>query len=398
MDKRNPVKNILRIALPPLAEWADSTRLAYVWIDRQGRVARAGELAAAEIAGAFHAARAQVVLHPHDVIVAMINVPAVPANRYAAAVRGTLEGLILGDLDTLAIGHSKRAADGTAIAAWTPRDPLRDAWQRLSAAGLSVQAFYPLQLWSETPVLDQPEPLRSDDDPRWLTPNPGWSLAAPQLAPRQRSRWRATLGWIAGAMAIWIVGLNLYAAQLKHETQQLKDRMERDVRDAFPDIPVILDPVRQAQQGRDALRTGQGGTTGTDLLSLARIAAHVLPFAADAVDLFVYQNNALTLTLHDGNQDPDDATLVSTTGPVNTVRPSNPGDRGQSGARNTPRATSANTDKRQPSSTTAAASSAPTTATDRVADTAAILQRASALGARVERDDKGAWRITRVEP
>src|SRR5690606_16972037 len=130
----------------------------------------------------------------------------------------------------------------------------------------------------------------SIDDPRWLAPNPGWSLAVPQLAPRQRSRWRATMGWIAGAMAIWIVGLNLYASQLKHETQQLKDRMERDVRDAFPDIPVILDPVRQAQQGRDALRTGQGGSTGTDLLSLARIAAQVLPFAADAVDLFVYQH------------------------------------------------------------------------------------------------------------
>lgn len=376
MDKRNPVKNILRLALPPLAEWADSTRLAYVWIDRQGRVARAGELAAAEIADAFHTTRAQVVLHPHDVIAATINVPAVPANRYAAAVRGTLEGLILGDLDTLAIGHSKRAADGTAIAAWTPRDPLRDAWQRLSAAGLSVQAFYPLQLWSETLVLDQPEPLRSTDDPRWLAPNPGWSLAVPQLAPRQRSRWRATMGWAAGAMAIWIVGLNLYASQLKHETQQLKDRMERDVRDAFPDIPVILDPVRQAQQGRDALRTGQGGSTGTDLLSLARIAAQVLPFAADAVDLFVYQNDALTLTLNDGKRDPNNATLVDMAGPVNTAN------RDQPGTRNTPAATS----------------SAPTTAADRVADTAAILQRASALGARVERDDTGAWRITRVQP
>ena len=354
MDKRNPVKNILRIALPPLAEWSDSTPLAYAWLDRQGRVARGGGLPAAELAAAFPHTRTQVVLHPNDVIVATINVPAVPANRYAAAVRGTLEGLVLGDLNALAIGHSKREADGTAIVAWTPSDALRDAWQRLSTAGLSVQAFYPLQVWSDVPASDQtPDLLHDIQDPRWLAPSPGWSLAVPQLAPRQRSRWRGTAAWIAGAAMIWIIGLNIYAAQLDHETRQLREHMERDVRDAFPDIPVVLDPLRQAQQGRDALRTGQGDTSGKDLLSLARIAAQVLPFAADAVDLLVYQNDALTLTLNDGSQDTDTANSPPRDDPTPTA--------------------------------------------DRMADTAAILQRASALSARVERDDHGAWRITRSE-
>ena len=35
---------------------------------------------------------------------------------------------------------------------------------------------------------------------------------------------------------------------------------------------------------------------------------------------------------------------------------------------------------------------------DRLADTAAMLQRAAALSARVERDDSGAWRIQRAQP
>ncbi|OZI55893.1 type II secretion system protein GspL [Bordetella genomosp. 4] len=393
MDKRNtvttpsraPVKNTLRIALPPLAEWTDSTPLAYAWLDRQGRVARGGGLPATELAAAFAQARTQVVLHPDDVIVATINVPAVPANRYAAAVRGILEGLVLGDMDGLAIGHGKRAADGTAIVAWTPREALRSAWQRLSAAGLSVQAFYPLQVWSDQPCIDQAAPLHTIEDPRWQAPNPGWSLAVPQLAPRQPSRWRGAAAWMAGAALIWIVGLNIYALQLEHETEQLRQHMEREVRDAFPDIPVVLDPLRQAQQGRDALRTGQGDASGKDLLSLARIAANVLPFATDAVDLLVYQNDALTLRLNDGSQD----------------GPSEPGSSpaNELGNAPPPEVTAASRESARPASVSNTRSSdAKTTAADRVADTAAILQRASALGARVERDDKGAWRITRAEP
>lgn len=365
MDKRNSVRNVLRIALPPLAEWADSTPLPYAWLDRQGRVARGGELAAGALAAAFPQARVQAVLHPDDVIVATIRVPAVPNNRYAAAVQSTLEGLVLGDLDDLAVGYSKRTEDGTATAAWISREALRNAWQRLSTAGLAVQAFYPLQVWSEPSATEAPAALHDLQDPRWQATNPAWSLTLPQLAPRQPSRWRAAVGWLAIAACVWIVGLNIYAGQLDREMQQLREHMERDVRDAFPDIPVILDPLRQAQQGRDALRTGQGDVSGKDLLSLARTAAQVLPFAADAVDVMTYRDDVLTLRLYDGTQN---SNTPSTSGAPTAATP------------------------------TATASAPPSDKADRLADTAAILQSAAALGARVERDDNGDWRISRAEP
>jgi len=294
------------------------------------------------LAAAFAHARVQAILHPEDVIVAAIVVPAISANRHAAAVRGTLEGLVLGDLDALAVGHSGRAADGTVIAAWTAREPLRMAWQRLSAAGLAVQAFFPLQVWSDPPDTPQPPVLQDSRDPRWQAPAPGWSLALPQLAPRQPSRWRGAAVWLGIAAAVWIAGLNIHAAQLDTERQQLHQRMEQDVRDAFPDLPVVLDPLRQAQQGRDALRAGQGDAASSDFLSLARVAAQVLPFAADAVDRLAYRGDVLTLRLQSAPERP--------------------------------------------------------AATDRLADTAAILQSAAALGARVERDDSGEWRIMRAQP
>jgi len=94
------------------------------------------------------------------------------------------------------------------------------------------------------------------------------------------------------------------------------------------------------------LRAGQGEAAGNDLLSLARVAVQVLPFAADTVDRLEYGDGILTLRLRDSN----------------------------------------------------AAASGGGKAADRLADTAAILQRAAALSARVERDDSGAWRIQRAQP
>jgi len=368
MDKRNSVRNLLRVALPPLASWADTTPLAYAWLDRQGRVARGGSLAAASLAAAFPQARVQAILHPDDVIVATITVPAVPANRHAAAVRGILESLVLADLDTLAVGHGGRAPDGAVLAAWTARDALRSAWQRLSAAGLAVQAFYPLQVWSDTPDQARTPPLADIHDPRWQAPGPGWSLALPQLAPRQPSRWRGAAAWLAVAAAVWIGGLNLYAMQLNAEGRHLRQRMEDDVRAAFPDIPVVLDPLRQARQGRDALLAGQGDAASKDFLSLARIAAQVLPFAADAVDRLAYRDDVLTLRLR-ADADADASAAAAVSGRTIAAVPA--------------------------ASSSDAADGA---ASERLADTAAILQRAAALGARVERDDKGAWRVLRTGP
>ena len=336
MDQRNSLKNILRIALPPLDEFGSGSLLPYAWFDRRGRCARQGELTLEALGHAYPHAACEAVLHPADVIAATVQIPAVARARFAAAVHSALEPLVLSDLDALAIGHGPRSADGTVPLAWAAREPVRRGWSLLNAQGLRTQALIaPQALGAETT-----EPLRDPADPRWLAPSPSWSLAMPQLAPARVSAWRPAWRWAAAAAVVWIGGLNLYASQLQAEADALRNGMHAQVLAAFPDLPVVLDPPRQAQQGLDALQANRGAANAADFLPLARAAAQALPFAADKVARLGYAEQALTLQLADAGEQ-----------------------------------------------------------SQRVAETPALIQQAAALGLKLERgDNDNTWRIVRAQP
>jgi general secretion pathway protein L len=332
------VKNILRIALPALADLTASAPLDYVWFDRKGQAARRGALSAQGLATAFPNVPVQVVLHAHDAIVTSVQVPAVPSSRFGAAVRGALEALVLGDVDNLAIGHSTRSKDGEVTVAWANSAALQRAWLQLSQAGLSVRAILPLQ------ALDKAlaeAPLAEPNDPRWAADAPDWSLALPHLAPQQASPWRPALRWAAIAAVLWIAGLNIYSGQLRSQATRLRESMTAQVRATFPNIPVVLDPVRQARQGYEALMAGGNTSDPGDFMTLARAAAQTLPFAADQVEVLNYHDRALTLS------------LVKTENAADT----------------------------------------------HVSEMPAIVQKATSAGIRIERDDKSPdWRILPVQP
>jgi len=330
------LKNILRIALPPLDEFGPGSLLPYAWFDRRGRCARQGELTLEAMGHAFPHAACEAVLHPADVIAASVQIPAVARARFAAAVHSALEPLVLSDLDALAIGHGPRSADGTVPLAWAAREPVRRAWGLLNAQGLRAHAL----IAPQTLGPDTAAPLRDPADPRWLAPTPSWSLAMPQLAPARVSAWRPVWRWGAAAAVVWIGGLNLYASQLQAEADALRNGMRAQVLAAFPDLPVVLDPPRQAQQGLDALQANRGAANAADFLPLARAAAQALPFAADKVARLGYAEQALTLQLADAGEQ-----------------------------------------------------------SQRVAETPALIQQAAALGLKLERGDNDTtWRIVRAQP
>ncbi|MPT22243.1 MAG: general secretion pathway protein GspL [Starkeya sp.] len=335
------MKNILRLALPALADFGEDSPLPYAWFDRRGRCARQGELTLRALGHAYPQAACEAVLHPADVIATTVHIPDVARARFAAAVHSALEPLVLSDLDALAIGHGPRGADGAVPLAWAAREPVRRAWSLLNAQGLRARALIATQtLAPDASAPDASTPLRDPADPRWLAPSPSWSLAMPRLAPARASRWRPVWRWSAAAAVVWIAGLNGYASQLRAEADALRDRMRRQVLAAFPDLPVVLDPARQAQQGLDALQANRGAAGAGDFLPLARAAAQALPFAADKVARLTYADQSLTLQLADAGEQ-----------------------------------------------------------SQRVAETPALIQQAAALGLKLERADSDhTWRVTRAQP
>jgi len=144
---------------------------------------------------------------------------------------------------------------------------------------------------------------------RWSATLPAWSLALAALRPRnmQRSAWRRPLGLATAAAAIWLIGLNINAHQLGAEETRLRQHMSQQVRTAFPEIPVVLDPLRQATQQRDALRTSVGDSADSDFVPLALAAASLLPAAANNVVSVEFADDTLTLRLGDSDVEPTGA-------------------------------------------------------------------------------------------
>lgn len=135
-------------------------------------------------------------------------------------------------------------------------------------------------------------------DQAWC-PNPGLSLAVADILPQQglSSLAKKNLVWFGAALLIAIVGLNLYARQLNQEVQTLHQRMTQRVRQTFPQLPIVVDPLKQAQQQHAALLGQTGQSSETDFIPLSLAAAELLPELNNQVRRLTFKNGELTLEL-----------------------------------------------------------------------------------------------------
>ncbi|NYT83142.1 general secretion pathway protein GspL [Alcaligenaceae bacterium] len=295
------MKSRLRLALPPLARITLQSEMAFALFDRGGRLLRSGALPLGELAGAVPLDDVQAILHHGDAIVVDIDLPPLPAKRLDDAVRARIEPMALSDINDLCVAHGPRSGDGKITVAWIDRKALQDAWQVLAEAGLKLSAIVPLPLALPQGDPRPEQPLSLPVDERWQAQLPRWSLARPEWRPASKTnRWRKAAWWGGAAVMLWLLGVNIHAAQLRGEARALEASMEEAVRKAFPTLPVIIDPVRQARGQRDMLRLAGGTAADDDFMPLAIGAAKVLGFAEGHVASLRYENDKLTLVLAEG--------------------------------------------------------------------------------------------------
>ena len=338
------MKTTLRLVLPRLRELNTHSALHFALLDRELKILRRGELPLDELAVALAPRFIQAILHPDDTVHVSVPVPPLAGARMEAAIAAIVEPLTLSAADQLAIAHGPRQADGHATLVWADRDPLARAWHAFVQAGLDQVCFYPYAL--VVPSAGEQEALaghpaqglhpdiaghaavseaadvenhatvsgaadvagraRVSDaacfpDAFWQHPAPAWSLNPQALRPAasRASHWRAPLLWAGAAAAVWLVGLNIYAARIAQESQTLRLGMQHQVAQAFPDMAVVLDPLKQATQRRDALRAAQGTVTDGDAIPLALAAAQLLPDTRNRVQKLHYDKGVLTLDLEE---------------------------------------------------------------------------------------------------
>jgi general secretion pathway protein L len=116
-----------------------------------------------------------------------------------------------------------------------------------------------------------------------------------ELAPRLVSwqAWRIPAALAALCALVWIAGLNVEAALMRHEERMLRAQMTAAVRDTLPSVPVVLDPLKQLERAVADLRVGAGTGDAREFLPLAAALAHALPLGPDTVRMLEFRDQAL---------------------------------------------------------------------------------------------------------
>lgn len=309
----------LRIGLPPLDQLSAESLVRFAWLER-GVVVEEGSRSLAQLGKSRQAA--DCFLHPRDSLLTSLELPPLPAAKTAAAVACAAQALILGPVDQMQVAHGPRESDGRVQVAWVPKAGL----ERLAQLPLKLRGLYPAPyaLPVGAAALDEgylltreslqqgavhPLGVQALEVPlveatqRWSGPVPAWGLHG-RLNPPSTGGWGRALACVALAVAIWTLGLNLYAARQVEEGQRLKALMSQQVRQAFPELPVVLNPLQQARQQLAARQSGAADDPGQRFTRLLQLAGSHLPFMVGSVDNVSYEQGRLHVELLADSRNP----------------------------------------------------------------------------------------------
>jgi general secretion pathway protein L len=105
--------------------------------------------------------------------------------------------------------------------------------------------------------------------------------------------WRTPAALAAALVLVGIAGLNLDAWLMLREERELRDRLAATLREAFPRVTVVLDPLAQMRQALGEARSGAGMSDAEDFLVLAAGFAQIAQQDADAVRVLEYRERTL---------------------------------------------------------------------------------------------------------
>ena len=200
-------------------------------------------------------------------------------------------------------GRTVQARTGTivqalAVSAQASSMPVRalvldgdEAWQQaILAAGRQAGV-----------TIDRESPPRSTDSPIDLLSARTGTAAQRWLAAIDWRVWRWPALALTAALVVALAGLNLHWMLLARESSLLQAQIEQRYRDAFPTVPVIVDPVLQMRRSVAELQTRTGRAAADDFLPLlARFSDALGEQAADALTALDYRAGRLQVRFRSG--------------------------------------------------------------------------------------------------
>lgn len=345
----------LRIWLPPLAELRPDTPLEFEVLDARRRVLNRGQAVLAALPKGMDC---ELVLDALDVVLLDVQLPRLSGAKLAGALPALVEERLAGDVERSHVVATSRDATGHATAAVVDRALLKRALEIFERAGRRVvqATAQPLALslppggWrlryrngrgavrtgptsgvgfaaGEAPPLElrlllaqasaRPGTIEveGDCDVRAWSEALGVQVKAGRLSEQappvvldllqyEFSRsivrweaWRTTAALAAVLLLVALGGLNVHAWTLRAQERALRETMAGIVKEAFPQVPVVLDPLVQMQRLTSELRAGAGTERGGFLVMAVAFGQWA---EADSVQSIEYRDGKLTVKFRSG--------------------------------------------------------------------------------------------------
>lgn len=219
------------------------------------------------------------------------------------------------------------AADDQALAmSWSHADGVVSLGLQGGLARALLPPALPAELrCSATPAaataaeawLGAPVSLLTDGERLLQAANSPWDLRQFELVRRHRGTralrdaWRALLGpaWrpvrlgLAVLVLVQLVGLNLWAWQLRGQLADKRAEMVSVLQGSFPQVRAVLDAPLQMQREVQLLRGQAGKPGGTDLEPLLLAAAAAWPAGRPPVDNLRFEPGRLSLAANGWGQE-----------------------------------------------------------------------------------------------
>lgn len=146
--------------------------------------------------------------------------------------------------------------------------------------------------------LPRPERLPLDWNTLDFMPSRSGTALSRWAADTDWRQWRLPFALGAAAVSLFLLGLNLHWGALSQEKQALRQQIERRFRQAFPSVPVVVDPLAQGQKELNLLRARNGQSGPDDFLPLlARLSLALGNEAGDSLSSVEYREGRLRLRL-----------------------------------------------------------------------------------------------------
>lgn len=225
----------------------------------------------------------------------------------------------LGHFDIVPGGAGDSGSDGALSLTWVDAEGVAT----LELQGGLARAMLPQPLpaearFSATPAaaaaaeawLSAPVSLQTANERLLQSAVSPWDLRQFELVRRHRGTralrdaWRALLGpdWrpvrygIAALLVVQLLGLNLWAWQLRRQVSDKQAKLVSVLQTTFPQVRAVLDAPLQMEREVQTLRSQAGKAGDTDLEPLMLAAAAAWPLGRPPVDALRYEPGRLSLS------------------------------------------------------------------------------------------------------